>query len=160
MDAEPMTIKDPSGYARPDCTRSTRRKTLTTGQIASICEVSAVTVAKWIDSGDLKGHLVPGTRFRRVFHQDLVIFFRDRGIDSAFLNIDKEKHPQLGIVDELLGSLHRAPVQKKSESDKEFIERYRIWFALDRHTAIAQGLAENTSEQDMPASELQPSLKE
>ena len=131
MDAEPMTTEDPSGYARPDCTRSTRRKTLTTGQIASICEVSAVTVAKWIDSGDLKGHLVPGTRFRRVFHQDLVIFFRDRGIDSAFLNIDKEKHPQLGIVDELLGSLHRAPVQKKKGERKPGLGLAQAHFELN-----------------------------
>lgn len=54
---------------------------LTTGEVAQICDVSIGTVAKWIDSGLLRGHRLPTAaggklRHRRVLRQDLVVFAR------------------------------------------------------------------------------------
>ena len=51
-----------------------RKKTspvLTSGQIASICNVSTRTVTKWIDSGILKGYRIPLSKDRRVNVLDL-----------------------------------------------------------------------------------------
>ncbi len=39
---------------------------LTTTQVAKICEVAPRTVAKWFDSGQLKGYRIPGGRLRRI----------------------------------------------------------------------------------------------
>ena len=46
-------------------------KWLTTGQVASACGVCPSTVRKWIDGGLLKGHLVPGSKHRRVAEEAL-----------------------------------------------------------------------------------------
>lgn len=53
---------------------------LTTGQIAKMCSVAARTVAKWVDTGLLKGHRVPGSRDRRVKWIDLVEFAAKHGM--------------------------------------------------------------------------------
>lgn len=47
---------------------------LTTGQIADLCEVASRTVCKWIDSGRLRGYRIPGTQDRRV-HRDRLVEF-------------------------------------------------------------------------------------
>ncbi len=46
---------------------------LSTGQVGRLCGVSAVTVAKWIDRGVLRGHVTPGGH-RRVTAADLIKF--------------------------------------------------------------------------------------
>lgn len=51
----------------------------TTGVVARICQVSPVTIAKWIDDGALPGHTTPGGH-RRVAFSDLVAFLEDRGM--------------------------------------------------------------------------------
>lgn len=50
---------------------------LTTQEVARHCQVSSVTVGKWIDSGHLRGHRTPGGH-RRVARTDLVAFLRAR----------------------------------------------------------------------------------
>jgi hypothetical protein len=50
------------------------RQTLTTGQIAHVCDVAPRTASRWIDSGRLPGYLVPGSRARRVRLPDFVEF--------------------------------------------------------------------------------------
>jgi hypothetical protein len=47
---------------------------LTSGQIAKIIQCAPRTVTKLIDSGKLKGHLLPGSEDRRVFAADLYNF--------------------------------------------------------------------------------------
>ncbi len=51
-----------------------------TGEVARICEVSPLTVAKWIDEGALPGHATPGGH-RRVRLADLVDFLRRHGME-------------------------------------------------------------------------------
>lgn len=52
----------------------------TTGEVSRICGVCMRTVAKWIDSGKLKGHTIPGSDHRRVTEKELVLFMRKAGI--------------------------------------------------------------------------------
>lgn len=52
---------------------------LTTQEVARYCQVSSVTVGKWIDAGHLRGHRTPGGH-RRVARDDLVAFMRSREI--------------------------------------------------------------------------------
>lgn len=62
----------------------------TTGQIAKICQVAPRTVSKWIDSGLLRGHRVPGGSLdRRVFRQHLMKFLVDNGLPVDALTADQ-----------------------------------------------------------------------
>ena len=61
---------------------------LTTGDVAKICKVAPRTVAKWIDSGALRGYRIPGSLDRRVPLKHLVEFCRQwripcDGLDPA-----------------------------------------------------------------------------
>jgi two-component system response regulator RpaA len=67
------------------------KKSLSTGQIAKICDVAPRTVAGWIDSGLLPGYRIPlsrpgargfkpGDSPRRVYAKDLAKFLHDRGM--------------------------------------------------------------------------------
>jgi excisionase family DNA binding protein len=53
---------------------------LTTGEVARVCQVAPRTVAKWFDSGVLKGYRVPGSKDRRIPIGDLVRFMREHGM--------------------------------------------------------------------------------
>jgi CheY-like chemotaxis protein len=54
-------------------------KLLGTQVVARLCQVTAATVASWIDHGHLKGHRTPTGR-RRVDVDDLVAFLRAHGM--------------------------------------------------------------------------------
>jgi hypothetical protein len=61
---------------------------LTTGDVAAICKVAPRTVAKWIDSGALRGYRIPGSLDRRVPLKHLIEFCRQwhipcDGLDPA-----------------------------------------------------------------------------
>ena len=49
-------------------------KTLTSGEIASYCDVNLRTVIRWIESGKLKGFKLPGRGNNRVLVEDFVAF--------------------------------------------------------------------------------------
>jgi len=51
-----------------------------TGEAAKICGVSAGTIARCFDRGQLKGWRVPGGTFRRIPHDALVAFMRAHNI--------------------------------------------------------------------------------
>lgn len=56
---------------------------LTTGQIAKQCSVAPRTVAKWIDSGLLKGFRVPGSKDRRVLRSVFEAFATEHNLPGA-----------------------------------------------------------------------------
>lgn len=62
---------------------NTTKSVLTTGEVASICNVAARTVSKWIDSGRLAGYRIPGSRDRRVTREALDAFIRSTGIPTS-----------------------------------------------------------------------------
>jgi two-component system response regulator VicR len=51
-----------------------KMKTLTTGNIAKLCDVNLRTVIRWIDRGSLKGFKLPGRGNNRVKEDDFVDF--------------------------------------------------------------------------------------
>jgi len=65
-----------------------RKKVLTTGEVAKICNVAPRTVSKWFDSGQLRGYRIPGSKDRRIPFEQLVRFMREHeiplnGLDSG-----------------------------------------------------------------------------
>lgn len=76
-------------------------KTLTTGEIAKICDVNLRTVIRWIERGDLKGFKLPGRGNNRVTQQDFVAFLQlhQMPVPAEFLD---EGHNHVLIVDDEL----------------------------------------------------------
>jgi excisionase family DNA binding protein len=58
------------------------KETLTTGQVAEICNVAPRTVTKWFDSGRLKGYRIPGSRDRRIPRSELKKFMQEYNIPA------------------------------------------------------------------------------
>lgn len=58
--------------------RAIRPNSMTTAQVGFLTGVCARTVCKWIDTGMLKGHRLPG-KDRRVCADDLMEFARKHG---------------------------------------------------------------------------------
>lgn len=61
------------------------KRVFTTGQVADICMVAPRTVAKWFDSGRLRGYQIPGGGDRRVPRDILIRFLREHGIPAGRL---------------------------------------------------------------------------
>ena len=55
-------------------------KTLTTGDIAKLCDVNLRTVIRWIDRGALKGFKLPGRGNNRVMIEDFIAFLNENGM--------------------------------------------------------------------------------
>ncbi|MCC7292676.1 MAG: helix-turn-helix domain-containing protein [Phycisphaerales bacterium] len=70
----------------------TKKDVLTTGEIARLCNVAPRTVAKWFDTGELRGYRIPGSRDRRVPLQQLIRFMRQHqmpleGLDTGAIRV-------------------------------------------------------------------------
>lgn len=63
----------------------------TTGEVAQICKVSQQTVIRCFDSGRLKGFKVPGSRFRRIPREQLILFMKANGIPLDHLESGKKR---------------------------------------------------------------------
>jgi two-component system, OmpR family, response regulator len=63
----------------------------TTGEAADICKVSQQTIIRCFDAGRLKGFRVPGSRFRRIPREALLVFMKDNGIPPDLLQSGKTK---------------------------------------------------------------------
>lgn len=63
----------------------------TTGEAAEICKVSQQTIIRCFDAGRLKGFRVPGSRFRRIPRDALVVFMKENGIPPDALESGKSK---------------------------------------------------------------------
>ena len=63
----------------------------TTGEVADICNVSLQTVIRCFDSGKLKGFRVPGSKYRRIPHDSLLLFMRENHIPTAGLESGQRK---------------------------------------------------------------------
>ena len=55
-------------------------KSLTTGEIASHCDVNLRTVIRWIDKGSLKGYKLPGGGNNRVKQEDFLVFLQENNM--------------------------------------------------------------------------------
>lgn len=76
-------------------------KTLTTGEIASICDVNLRTVIRWIERGELKGFKLPGRGNNRVTQEDFVAFLKSHKMPVPAELLD-DGHNHILIVDDEL----------------------------------------------------------
>lgn len=58
-------------------------KVFTTGEVARICKVAPRTIAKWFDSGRLKGYRIPGSQGRRIPREYLIKFLKEHGMETS-----------------------------------------------------------------------------
>jgi len=71
-----------------------------TGDIAQLCGVAPRTVCKWIDTGQLKGFRIPGSKDRRVTQASLESFMRSIGMETV--SVDHSKVIALGVDPRIL----------------------------------------------------------
>jgi len=67
------------------------KKLFTTGQAATICNISQQTIIRCFDSGKLEGFKIPGSKFRRIPYENLLRFMKDNGIPLDNIEADKKK---------------------------------------------------------------------
>jgi excisionase family DNA binding protein len=72
-----------------------RSRYLTSGQVSKACDVSLVTVKKWINQGKLKAFRTPGSHYRVPVEE----FERFRAA-YGFLADDPSEHPRILVVDD------------------------------------------------------------
>jgi CheY-like chemotaxis protein len=75
-------------------------KTLTTGDIAKMCDVNLRTVIRWIDRGALKGFKLPGRGNNRVRIEDFMVFLKEHDIPVPTELADLHNNRILIIDDE------------------------------------------------------------
>jgi excisionase family DNA binding protein len=65
------------------------RDVLTTGEVARLCNVAPRTVSKWVDTGQLRGYRIPGSKDRRIPRQQLIRFMKAHGMPLAAVEGDQ-----------------------------------------------------------------------
>ena len=75
-------------------------KTLTTGDIAKMCDVNLRTVIRWIDRGALKGFKLPGRGNNRVRIEDFLVFLKEHDMPVPAELADVHNNRVLIIDDE------------------------------------------------------------
>ncbi len=83
------------------------KKVFTTGEIARRLQVAPRTVAKWFDSGELKGYRIPGGTDRRVPRDHLIRFLKDHDMPLGDLETEAHRKVLAIAVDPLTLSLIR-----------------------------------------------------
>ena len=67
------------------------KKVYSTGEAAQICGISQQTIIRCFDRGELKGFLVPGSKFRRIPPDSLITFMKKNNIPLGQLGSAKRK---------------------------------------------------------------------
>ncbi len=67
------------------------KQTYSTGEAAQICGISQQTIIRCFDRGQLKGFLVPGSKFRRIPRENLIKFMKQNSIPLGQLGSAKRK---------------------------------------------------------------------
>ncbi len=63
----------------------------TTGEVADICRISQQTVIRCFDNGRIKGFRVPGSKFRRIPRDALIMFMKSNNIPLEQLESGKKR---------------------------------------------------------------------
>lgn len=74
-------------------------KTLTTGDIAKMCDVNLRTVIRWIDRGALKGFKLPGRGNNRVKVEDFIRFLQEHEMPVP-AELEAEHNRRVLIIDD------------------------------------------------------------
>ena len=67
------------------------KKVYSTGEVAQMCGISQQTIIRCFDRGELKGFLVPGSKFRRIPRDSLISFMKKNNIPLDELGSTKRK---------------------------------------------------------------------
>ena len=88
------------------------KKGFTTGEVAVLCHVTIPTVIKWIESEELEGFKIPGSKNRRITRDSLVQFMNKYNIPTTELEKGK---PRILVVDDEIHilELFRALLQEE-----------------------------------------------
>lgn len=73
-----------------------RKKGFTTGEVAVLCHVTIPTVIKWIESGELEGFKIPGSKNRRITRDSLLKFMKKYNIPTTDL---EDMNPRILVVE-------------------------------------------------------------
>jgi len=68
-----------------------KKKGFTTGEVAELCHVTIPTVIKWIESEELEGFKIPGSKNRRITRESLLKFMKKYKIPTNNLERGKAK---------------------------------------------------------------------
>ena len=74
------------------------KQVFSTGEAAQICGISQQTVIRCFDKGEVKGFLVPGSKFRRIPREELISFMKRHNIPMG--QLDSAKHKVLIVEDD------------------------------------------------------------
>lgn len=113
------------GVAMKLSKRISEKGFFTTGQVASLCEVSSHTVVKWMDSGLLSGFRLPGSQDRRVSRAELQRFLLENRYDEVLARISGRKAKIVVIGQEtkaLLAMLYERYPAEEIETYRGVIE--------------------------------------
>lgn len=114
---------------------SKSQRMLTTGEIAKYCNVSFITVIRWIDKGRLKGYQLPGRGDRRVSEKDFIDFlksnkmpipedFKDSGTNRRVLVVDDDEAIARAINLILVQSGYEVKVANDGFTAGQLLESY------------------------------------
>jgi two-component system, OmpR family, response regulator RpaA len=67
------------------------KQVFTTGEVAEVCNVSQQTIIRCFDSGKLQGFRVPGSKFRRIPREALLLFMKENDIPLDMLDSGKRR---------------------------------------------------------------------
>ncbi|BBM88129.1 response regulator [Candidatus Uabimicrobium amorphum] len=73
------------------------KKGFTTGEVAELCHVTIPTVIKWIESNELEGFKIPGSKNRRITRENLIKFMKKHNIPIDQL---QKNRPKILAVDD------------------------------------------------------------
>lgn len=116
-----------------------QKQVFTTGEAAELCNVSQQTIIRCFDNGRLNGFRVPGSRFRRIPREDLIVFMKDNGMSLEALGTSV---PTVLLID---------PDPAKTAQVAQAVESgHGAEFAL-AHDAFEAGIALERSQPDVVA---------
>jgi two-component system, OmpR family, response regulator RpaA len=126
-----------------------RKPVYSTAEAAKICRLSLSTMNRRFDEGLIQGFRVPGSRFRRVTHEQLLRFMRENGLPTTTLEPERKAlligdHPRLlGRIGGLLKwqgeiEVHHATREAVSARLLRDIEPSVVFLGLD--AADAEGI--------------------
>lgn len=112
------------------------RQVFTTGEVARLCHVTIRTVINWIDSGQLQGYKIPGSRDRRIPRATVLEFMKAHGLPLGPLaEPAANRRPRVLVVDD------EPEVVELIATYLESLDRFELQTATNGYEAGARTVA-------------------
>ncbi len=122
------------------------KNVLTTGDVARICNVVPETVAKWFDSGLLKGYKLPDSKDRRILPEDFIEFLKEHNFRKKRITKKGNKVLTVGDVARICNVVSRTVVKW---FDSGLLKGYKLPGSKDRRI-LPEDFIEFLKEHNMP----------